>query len=686
MIEARAVIVNSRGLHARPAAKLAKLAGRYASDIEIYKGRRKANAKSIASLLTLAAAEGAKLQIVAAGEDEKQAAEALLRLIAAGFRDDEMVNNPRQPEATPRTTRRTKRAMYRVSGVGITESVIVGRAHIHSADEAQVSHYRLDKRQVDGEVRRYEKAAETVRNDFAEMRRQAETLPGAAEITPFIDLYDMLLCDAEFAKKPQALIRRRRINAEWALMERANVVSDSFRRINDSYLRERGRDIGHVVKRLLAAMGTGARKRKLAAAAEKRILLSADLDPAEVIRAHHAGYVGFVTESGGGASHTAILARSMQIPALVGARGLLECVRHGEPLLLDAAGGVVVVNPDAELLEKHKARRERKKPAARRRRKTSGEGTATLDGERVLLHANIEMPDEVEHGADAGADGIGLFRTEFLFMNRTDLPGEDEQFEIYRDVLARMAPLPVVIRTLDLGGDKMPSPTAERPANPALGVRAIRYCLAMPELFLTQLRALLRAGAEGGGNLRVLLPMLSHPSELSRTMTLLASAREQLRLSRGADFPPPPFGGMIEVPSSVFIMPALAKFLQFFSIGTNDLIQYTLAIDRNDEMLAPLYDPLHPAVLRLLAMTVENAARANCPVVLCGEIAGDAELTRLMLALGLRQLSMNASAVEGVRERIRTADCSALRGAARHILRAPDPDAARTVLEEMNRD
>lgn len=713
MIEANAVIVNSRGMHARPSAKLAKLAGRFAADIFVYKGKRKADAKSIASLLTLAAAAGTTLRIVAAGADEKEAVAAVLRLVAAGFQDEEAENHPRAvvPEA-PAGAPRKKAAAYTVSGIGVGAAVVVGRAHIHNAAAGEVSQYKLEKAQVGREVRRYNKAVESVRGDFAELRRQAEALPGAAEIVPFIDLYDMLLGDADFAKKPQELIRRRQINAEWALMERVNVVADSFRRINDSYLRERGRDIGHVMTRLLAAMGAGTRRRKLAAAGEKRILLSNDLDPAEVVRARHAGYIGFITEGGGGASHTAILARSMQIPALVGARGVLECAAHGAPLLLNAAAGVVVVNPDAHALALHKpkrgGKRGGKKPAAKktkRPRAGSGCGATTMDGEKVFLHSNIEMPDEARLGQAAGADGVGLFRTEFLFMNRADLPGEDEQFEIYRDVLRQTAPLPVVIRTLDLGGDKMPQAEAAaggraaNPANPALGVRAIRYCLAAPEMFLAQLRALVRANAEAGaaagagrGNLRILLPMLSHPSELAQALALLDAAREQVRTASGAgagggaDLAKPPVGAMIEVPASVFVMAALAKNLDFFSIGTNDLIQYALAIDRNEEMLARLYDPLHPAVLRLLSLAVENAARANLPVMLCGEIAGEPNLTRLLLALGLRRLSMAADAMEAVREKIKTTNTAALQTSARHILRAQDPEAARAILEEMNAD
>lgn len=616
MIEVSAVIVNARGLHARPSAKLAKLAAAYSSTLTIHKGRRKADAKSVAALLMLAAAAGSEIKITAAGSDEKQAAAALLELIAAGFSDDAVVNNPQNPVATPAEIA-GERQVHKVSGIGIGEAVVTGQAHIHTSGAAEVPRYRIAKRQLAAEIARYEKALAQVRGECEMLRRQTAHLPGAAEIKPFIDLYLMLLSDGEFLQQTPALVRRRLINAEWALKERVDTIGDSFRHLQDDYLRERYRDIEQVMQRLLLAMGESKRPpRAEISAGENAILIASDLDPADVIRLSQQGYKGFITESGGGNSHTAILARSMNVPALIGARGILPCLQHNAPVLLDARREVAIVNPTADDIKKHR-QAERKKSAARRRHKGSGKGVATRDGEQVHLNTNIELPDEVAAAMGSGADGIGLFRSEFLFMHRPDLPGEDEQFEIYRSVLAAMAPLPVVIRTLDIGGDKMP-PTVEKipiGANPALGVRAIRYCLSLPDLFMTQLRA-------------------------------------------------------------------LAKPLSFYSVGTNDLIQYMMAVDRGNEALAPLCDPLHPAVLKMLSLIVANAVRARRPLTLCGELAGDAALTPLMLGLGLRQLSMAPASIDEVRACVKKSDCGAYARMAQQALRAPDPAAVRRVVQE----
>lgn len=680
MITVQAVIVNSRGLHARPSAKLAKLAASYESTLTLCKGSRKANAKSVAALLMLAASEGTELKIIAEGSDEKQAAAALLELIAGGFSDDSVPNNPHQPEAALEES--GVRQVHKISGIGIGDAVVSGQAHIHHAGTSEVPRYRIGKAQLAAEIARYERALAQVREEGEVLRQRTAALPGAAEITPFIELYRMLLADDEFARKPQQLIRRRLINAEWALKERVEVIGDNFRRLQDSYLRERQRDIEQVMERLLAAMeGKSQQPRREIAAGENALLVAAELAPADVIHLRQLGYKGFITESGSASSHTAILARSMNLPALIGARGVLSCLHHNDLVLLDAHKGVAIINPTAADVRKHK-QGGRKKSAAPRRVKGGGEGVTTADGARVFLNLNIELPEETAQIAQFGADGIGLFRTEFLFMHRADLPSEEEQFEIYRHVLAKMAPLPVVIRTLDIGGDKMPAAAAAAAsANPALGVRAIRYCLAQPDLFMTQLRALLRAAAQHN-NLRLLLPMLTHPQELARTVQMLAAVREQLRATHGIDAPLPPLGAMIEVPAAVFVMRALAKHLSFFSIGTNDLIQYMMAVDRNDETLISLCDPLHPAVLQMLALIVANANRARLPLTLCGELAGDLQLTPLMLGLGLRDLSMMPPAVEAVRERVRAADCTACAKLARRALRAPHPDAAREIIEK----
>ncbi len=682
MISVQATIVNSRGLHARPAAKLAKLAARYNSSTTLYKGKRKADAKSVAALLMLAASEGTNLKIIIEGADEKEAATAVLELIASGFSDDAVPNNPQQPEAITENSNSDKLQMHKVSGIGIGNAVVNGRAHIHSLGATEVARYRIEKQQQAAEIKRYETALALVRSDFELLLQQITEMPGAAEIKPFIDLHLMLLADAEFSSKPQSLIRSRSINAEWALKERVEIISDNFRRLKDAYLRERQRDIEQVMNRLIAAMASNTNHSQTPiTTGEKAILIAADLDPADVIQINRLGYKGFITESGGGNSHTAILARSMNIPALIGARGVLACLQHNSTVLLDTQRQIAIINPDSANIKKHK--QAHKKDSVKRRHKSSGKGVLTKDKQQITLTTNIELPDETTATINSGADGIGLFRSEFLFMHRCDLPSEDEQFEIYRTVLSAMHPLPVVIRTLDIGGDKMPEHADAIPigVNPALGVRAIRYCLAMPDLFMTQLRALLRAAAIHD-NLRILLPMLAHPQELQRSITLLEVAKEQLRVTQEIDVAMPPVGAMIEVPAAVFIMRALAKQLSFFSIGTNDLIQYIMAADRNDETLTSLCDPMHPAVLQMLALIVENAKRTNLPVNLCGELASDVELTPLMLGLGLRQLSMHPVAIEQVRGQIKQTNCQTMHTITRRVLQAQDPASAREILKE----
>ncbi len=686
MIQARAVIVNSRGLHARPATMLAKRAARHKSTITIRKGRRNADAASVASLLMLVASQHSELTVEASGEDAEAAVADILELIAGGFNDDAVDNNPQLPAApaVPRGENTTgNAAMQKIYGTGVGDTMASGEARIRMPGESDVPRYRINAAQTAAECARFEKALADTRAELDALGKRARQLPGAAEIAPFIDLYRNLLDDPEICIKPREIIRRRRINGEWALKERVDLIRANFRRIEDEYFRERGRDIDHVMRRLLAAMANGGKAKTTA----PEILIAEDLDPASVINLRQAGCRGFVTETGGGMSHTAIVARSLGIPALVGAAGVLAAAQDGDMIIIDPGQDVAIIRPDDNALAR--AKKAAKKPG-KTRAKTKTGGVMTLDGEKILLETNIEFPGEVGDALRFGADGIGLFRTEFVFLNRSAPPSEDEQFEIYRDVLRRTSPLPVVFRTLDLGADKINTPESRRnsasgnanPMTSPLGLRAIRYCLAAPELFLDQLRALLRAFAETGtGAGKILLPMLSAPAELLQTATLINHAREQLRALRKLDAPSPQLGAMIEVPAAVFVMRAFARHLGFFSVGSNDLVQYTLAVDRGDEKLAALSDPLHPAILRLLAMTTDNARRANKPVTLCGEIAGDPALTPLLLALGFRRLSMNVSQIARVRDVIGGENINDLAATRRRLLTAQTPEAARAFAE-----
>ena len=638
----------------------------------------------------LVASQNSELVVRASGEDAEAAVADILELIAGGFNDDAVDNNPQLPAApaVPQDANAAPQSvMQKTYGVGIGDVAAFGEAHIRLPGESDVPRYRITAAQTAAECARFEKALGDTRAELDALGKRASQLPGAAEIEPFIALYRNLLDDPEICIKPREIIRRRRINGEWALKERVDLIRANFRRIEDAYFRERGRDIDHVMRRLLTAMTGGAHNKKTNGKDNKRsrtaeIVVAEDLDPASVINLRQQGCRGFITEAGGGMSHTAIVARSLGIPALVGAAGALAAAQNGDMIIIDPRQDVAIIRPDNAVLENYKrAKTKTKKPPKHIR--TSG-GAKTKDGETILLETNIEFPGEVGEALRLGADGIGLFRTEFVFLNRDSPPSEDEQFEIYRDVLRRTAPLPVVFRTVDLGADKINAADVEHRragANP-LGLRAIRYCLAAPELFLDQLRALLRAFADAGnGAGKILLPMLSAPAELAQTTTLINHAREQLRALRKLDAPSPQLGAMIEVPAAVFVMRAFARHLEFFSVGSNDLVQYTLAVDRGDEKLTALSDPLHPAILRLLATTTDNARRANKPVTLCGEIAGDPALTPLLLALGFRRLSMNISQLASVRDVVRGENIGALAATRRRLLAAPTPEAARAFAE-----
>lgn len=677
MIRASAVIVNSRGLHARPSSQLAKLAAGFKSKITVGKGGKTADASSIAGLLMLVAPKNTELTITAKGADEKKAIAAVLELIAGGFGDG--VDSPAVAENPPAAEAPSVRAEHKIDGIGVSSGAIAGKAHVRRAgEESETPRYHLPDNKIAAEQKRFDAATKAAIHELSEIRRKIAGLDCSAEMFPFIDLYRALLKDPALIRHIRAAIAEKKCNAEWAVQQRADEVSAQFLNIEDSYLRGRGEDVRHVMRRILAAMKPNAKRKPPDAAG--LVIVAAELDPAHVIGLKQRGYAGFATEGGGGASHTAILARSMGMAAVVGAKGLLAAVKTGDDIILDMDNHTVIVRPNASELAAAAARPAKHQESSQRARKRKVAKVKTRDGQTVIVQANIELPEETATVAASPADGIGLFRTEFLFMNRDQPPCEDEQFEVYRRVLRDIAPRPVVMRTLDLGQDKTGGGMSD--SNP-LGLRAIRYCLARPKMFLTQLRAMLRAGCECR-NLKILLPMLSHPAEIEQTVALLGHAREQLRTARGAQVPSPPLGGMIEVPAAVFVMRAFARQLDFFSIGTNDLIQYTLAADRGDERLARYYQQPHPAIAHLLASIVDNAARADKPVTLCGEMAGNPETIRLMLALGLRRLSMAVPQIARARELILETDCAYLTSRRRHALAAATPELLQAQAEAMN--
>ena len=456
-------------------------------------------------------------------------------------------------------------------------------------------------------------------------------------------------------------------NAEWAVSSQADHLANQFAEFDDPYLRERGRDVQQVTDRVLKEL---AGMRGLRSAGEPAIYVAADIAPSDMLSLKNA--LGFAIDLGGTTSHTAILARSMNVPAVVGLNCASELIEDDEWLILDGQAGLVIVAPDEPLLAEYRHRQAASLLEREKLRRLVHVPGNTLDGVMVELHANIELPEEAQQAREVGADGIGLFRSEFLFLNRRDLPTEDEQYEAYRAAVLAMRGKPVTIRTLDVGADKaLDEPQAAVSPNPALGLRAIRFCLAEPSMFLAQLRAILRASAHGP--VRILIPMLAHNHEIEQSLVMIAQAREQL-LDRGQAFcDQVPVGGMIEVPAAALSVSLFLRRLDFLSIGTNDLIQYTLAIDRADHAVAQLYDPFHPAVLKLIAMTIRAARRAGKPVAVCGELAGELSATRLLLGMGLQQFSMHAASLLPVKREVLLSDVSALSPKVSRLLLTDEP-------------
>jgi phosphotransferase system enzyme I (PtsI) len=500
------------------------------------------------------------------------------------------------------------------------------------------------------------------------------------ELGAFIDVHALILSDPLISEAPLDIIRSRYYNAEWALVTQIDELSAQFDEIEDAYLRERKADIQQVAERVLKVL-TGSEqvieRRSNDPASAQMIVVARDISPADMLQFRDGSFIGFATDVGGQNSHTAIVARSLDIPAVVGLAHASVLIKQDDWLIIDGDAGVVIANPDPVLLTQYRKLQSTQAAARKRLLKLKKTPAITRDGTEITLLANIELPDDCESALEAGANGVGLFRSEFLFLGRAShankLPSEEEQFEAYKKAVQGMKGRPVTIRTIDVGADKQLDPNAETALNPALGMRAIRYCLAEPMLFLTQLRAILRASVFG--KVKLLIPMLAHAHEIDQTLALIEQAKAQLR-EANIDFDDSiQVGAMIEIPAAALALPMFVKRLDFLSIGTNDLIQYTLAIDRVDHEVAHLYNPLHPAVLQLIAMTIKAGKRAGKSVSVCGEMAGDIKHTRLLLGLGLREFSMHPAQLLSVKQEILNSDLTAITHQAKKILRAVEPTA-----------
>ena len=571
---------------------------------------------------------------------------------------------------------------FTLHGIAVSSGIAIGHAHLVSHSTLEVVHYKLPKILLDQEVARFDAALATTRTELAALRANRPQ-QAAAEFDAFLDLHLMILADEHISQAPRATIMREQCNAEWALKEQMDELVMHFEAFEDAYLRERKTDVVQVVERVLKTL-TGQPGHVPPAARHDlhMILVAHDVSPADLIQLKPHQFSAILTDLGGATSHTAIIARGLNTPCVVGLHHARELLRENDLLIVDGEQGVVIVNPDKHIQTEYRLRQHQWDLERQKLKRLKTMRANTLDGTSIELHANIELPHDLPEVKENGATGIGLFRSEFLFLNRDELPDEEEQFEAYRSVVEGMEGLPVTIRTFDLGADKQINGTKRVARNPALGLRAIRLCLAEPRLFRTQLRALLRASHYG--NMKILVPMLSGALEINQTLQFIAATKMRLIAEDIPFNPDVKIGGMIEIPSAALALNVFLKKLDFLSIGTNDLIQYTLAIDRTDEEVSHLYDPLHPAVLHLLSHVIGSANHAGVPVSVCGEMAGEHAYTRLLLGMGLRQFSMHPAQLLGTKQRVLTTSLPDIAPFTQKILRADDPLKIRELLDKLN--
>jgi phosphotransferase system enzyme I (PtsI) len=577
------------------------------------------------------------------------------------------------------------RVSFTLHGIPVSRGIAIGRAYLIAPAALDVDHYLIEPAEIDGEIARFRAALLAVQQELDVLRADL-AVDAPSEMGAFLNVHLMILNDAMLVQETVDLIRTRRYNAEWALTEQLERISRHFDDIEDAYLRERKADVQQVVERVLKALA-GASPAALHGRCDEMIVVAHDIAPADMLQFKKQTFQGFVTDLGGRTSHTAIVARSLGIPAAVGVQQASTLIRQDDLIIVDGDHGIVIVDPAPIVLEEYTYRQSEMALERRKLQRLKFSPTQTLCGAKIKLCANIELPEDAQAALDAGATGIGLFRTEFLFMNHKDrLPEEDEQFDAYRRAVELMNGLPVTIRTIDVGADKPLDSYGggdgyETAANPALGLRAIRWSLSEPQMFLTQLRAILRASAFG--TVKILIPMLAHAREIDQTLDLLREAKRQLDDAGLAYDANVEVGAMIEIPAAALALPLFLKRLDFLSIGTNDLIQYTLAIDRSDNAVADLYDPLHPAVLQLIAHTLREAKCAGVPVSVCGEMAGDPALTRLLLGMGLTEFSMHPSQLLVVKQEILRAQLKTLEKPIADVLAAYEPEELQSALKAL---
>jgi phosphotransferase system enzyme I (PtsI) len=557
-------------------------------------------------------------------------------------------------------------------GVGVSRGIAIGKVHIVKRDQLDIREYSIKKPRLDDEIKRFESALTNARQQLRAIR---EHIPKStsADIEAFIDTHLLMLDDVALTEEPMRLIRELSCNAEWALKLQRDALVAVFDEMDDAYLRTRKDDVDFVVNRIQRVLlnQTPLQHEKPDQRLTGYIVMANDLTPADTVLMQHHGIAAFATEFGGPTSHTAILARSLGIPAIVGLQNALRYIKDNEEIILDGSRGIILVDPDRHELSHYQRLQKEDKRYLNKLGKLKNKPAITLDEVPVALHANIELPKDFETVIEVGASGVGLYRTEFLYMNRETPPDEEEHYATYKEVIDVLKGLPLTIRTLDLGADKQVDGGRQSgpvTTNPALGLRAIRLCLKEPALFHPQLRAIIRASVHGP--VRIMIPMLSNVHEMQQVLQMINDIKtelDELNIPYDHDLQ---IGGMIEVPAAAVCADIFAKQLDFLSLGTNDLIQYTMAIDRVNDEVNYLYDPLNPAVLKLIHTTIMAGKKENIPVAMCGEMAGETKYTRLLLGLGLREFSVHPATLLEVKQIVIDSNTDELQVLAKKALKA----------------
>jgi len=570
---------------------------------------------------------------------------------------------------------------FNIHGVSVSNGIAIGKANLISNALFEVVRYEITNREIPNEIKRLTRAIDSVRKDLLRIKKQLQK-ESSEEFSAFIDTHLMILADKNFSEKPKIIINDDNCNAEWALKKQMDFFVDKFEKIKDEYIKERKNDVIQVVERILKVLLGHPRQANQVSNESSAILVAHDISPADALQFKKHRYAAFLTDMGGSTSHTAILARSLNIPSIVALQNARSLIKNNEQIIVDGNQGIVIVNPSKDILEEYQVRQNIWGIEQKKLSKIKNIKCKTLNNENIELLANIEVPDDIKSVKENGASGIGLFRTEFLFMNRKELPNEEEQFEIYKSVVKAMSGKTVVIRTLDSGADKLTSADTTVSSNPALGLRAIRLCLSEPQLFNIQLRAILKASHFG--KIKILIPMLSSLSELRQTKLLIERAKKSLRNEKISYDRYIKIGGMIEVPAVAINAEAFAQELDFLSIGTNDLIQYTLAIDRTDDRVSHLYNSLHPAILKLINLTIKAGNKYNKEVSICGEMAGDSKLTKLLLGMGLKHFSMHPSRILSVKKQVLNSDTQKLAALSSKVLKTKESEIIETLIQKIN--